>query len=156
MVVTMAHLYGSLAGSILRIILEPLWTIFYGPCRHYEYLVQPSTDVVHVANGLDVNEFVDYTKIVGDGKLDEETIHLWSFSYDCLKITVSISYRLRYHRYDIISFTESFSDDYSDRIVNSLKFIFSGPFCIVDKHNVNINGQILRISDGVDLHHSNE
>jgi len=33
-------------------------------------------DVIHVANGLDVNKFVDYAKLVSEGKLDGETIQL--------------------------------------------------------------------------------
>ena len=30
-----------------------------------------------MANGLDVNKFVDYAKLVSEGKLDGETIQLW-------------------------------------------------------------------------------
>ena len=33
-------------------------------------------DVIHIANGLDVNKFVDYAKLVQDGSLDGETIQL--------------------------------------------------------------------------------
>ena len=41
------------------------------------WIIKPKTDVIHVANGLDVNKFVDYAKLVSEGKLDGETIQLW-------------------------------------------------------------------------------
>ena len=33
-------------------------------------------DVIHISNGLDVNKFVDYAKLVQEGNLDGETVQL--------------------------------------------------------------------------------
>ena len=52
--------------SLIDLIIEPLW---YSSFSHH-------TDVIHVANGLDVNKFVDYAKLVSEGKLDGEKIQL--------------------------------------------------------------------------------
>ena len=54
--------------SLIDLIIEPLW---YSSFSHPTDLIN-----LHVANGLDVNKFVDYAKLVSEGKLDGEKIQL--------------------------------------------------------------------------------